>query len=959
MQRNVARPTVQHFFVISGMLFAAFLATIAPAGAGTTGTLTGTVTDATTGQPLAGIKIAATAPTGNSSATTDARGFYSLQALIPDTYVISFEGPGLEPISVSGVTIQQDIVSRVDQKLRKADLKTIGQVQARSSGSLFKPYSGTDVYNVSGAQLNAATGGDNLHRTVYEYLETVPGVTPIGGAYPGEPSIRGGYDVDNGYELDGIPITERITGFFTSNLTNLGISNVEVYTGGLSASNAGNGLGVINSVIKTGAYPGFGNVAFGATAPTFNFLSRLEYGGATPDKRFSYYFGYDGAASNNQYWTGNYNANFPLSQIGVNSTNPGFINTTDLIANLHYKPNTKNDIQFLFQNGVYDGNNSYGETAQGGPLLALARCPGAVGGVKTATNGSGGQAPNGQPCPLGLYFTSLANGQGNYLGHYSGIGKIQWNHVINDRSSFALRFAENFNEYIFNQTLTDPNSPSNNAPAGGTIVSAGCPTYPYAPGSPLPLAADGSACTQDLGDYYQDRRGNNYFGALDYTLTPNPNVIVRAGIGQEFDRQLRDVRYLNEFNFTGRNRAGCNGRDTSYPCTNSYTDIPTHVPYAYVSASVNIGRLTLEPGLRYSRINYGVPSVAGGTVSAGYLAPSILGTYRLSSHDALRYSFADSLQFIGTEFVYRLNSATYNPRLRGAQAYQPVRNNVTDFQYEHEFDANTSLKVGPYYRASNNYLSSYSPFTGFKAGTSIPTYGDLTLSNNTKIRSFGAELGFSHLDNHPVGASLWISGTYNNYWTQVSALTGGQVSFLGFPLPGPFLQQGVFVRSYQTPLVAGTATLDLHSHGWHVLPVLYYAYDTFYNSGGCIPTDGKGNLLAYTQSSQPVNCASITDTKPALAPEGIGAGYFSLNTTILREINKNVSIGLNVRNVSNNQHSTTPCYNAQDPALATGLGSGCSPFTGARSGTVAPVGYIYQNITQSPRTFEGFMSLKF
>ena len=609
---------------------------------------------------------------------------------------------------------------------------------------------------------------------------------------------------------------------------------------------------------------------------------------------------------------------------------------------------------------MYDGNQSYGEVGTGGRLLALAPCSGATGGRMTASNGAGGTAPDGLPCPLGLYFRALANGQGNYLGHYSGIGKIQWNHVLGDKSSFALRFAENFNEYIFDQTLSDINSPGNNVASGGTLVDPGCPRYPYAAGSPLPVAASGAACTQDLGDYYQDRRGANYYGALDYTLTPNPNLIVRAGIGQEYDAQLRNVLYLNKFNFLGANRGGCYGRNAQYACNNAYTDIPTHVPDAYVSASANFGRLTLEPGLRYSRLYYGVPANAGGSVSAGYFAPSILGTYRVGSRDAFRASFADSLQFIGTEFVYRLHSTTYDPQTNGAQAYQPVRNNVTDFQYEHEFDANTSLKVGPYYRLSNNYLSSYAPFEGFKPGTAIPQYGDLMLSNNTAIRSLGAEFGFSHLDKRPAGMSVWLSGAYNNYWTQVSAITGGQVSFLGYPLPGPFLQQGIYVRGYQTPLMTATATFDAHVRGWHVLPVLYYSYDTFYNTGGCIPSDGNGHLiLPYTQSSSPSDCGSITDTKPVLAPEGIGGGYFYLNATILREVSKTFTIGLNVQNVSNNQHGTTPCYNAQDPALATGLGSGCSPFSGSASGTSAPVGYVYQNITQTPRTFEGFVSLKF
>jgi len=930
----------------------AFALSAAPGIAGTTGTITGTVTNGETGEPLANVKIAAVSPGGSYSATTDAKGFFSLQAVTPDTYTLSYELEGFEPVSVPGVTVQQDLVARADQTLQKA-LKVIGSAKARNTqGSLFKPYTGTDVYNVSGQQLEAATGDDDLHKTVYQYLETVPGVTPIGGAYPAEPSIRGGYDVDNGYEFDGIPITERITGYFTTNLTDLGIGNVEVYTGGLGASNAGSGLGIINTVVKQGTYPGFGLLSVGTTTPDFNFYDRVEFGTASRNRRFSLYVGYDQSESQTQFWAGNSRPQFPITEIGVSSTNPGFTYTNDLIANAHYRPNDHNDFQFLFQNGTYNGDDTYGLSNPTSPLLALAPCAGATGGnPNTGSGGSGGIAPNGQPCPQGLYFKSLPPGSGDFIGHYSGIGKIQWNHVIDAKSSFALRVAENFNEYIFNQPLTDPNTAANNTPGGGTIVDPSCPSYPYKPGSPLPSTSSGGECTLDLGDYYQDRRSEEYFASFDYTLTPNPNLIVRAGLGQEYDSQTRRVDYLNDFN-------PCEANNDSYPCIAALSDIPTHVPDAYVSASANIGRLTLEPGLRWSRIFYGVPPTDGGAVSAQFYAPSILGTYRIGQKSALRFSWATSGQYIGTEFVYRLNSSTYNPVTNGANAYQPQVNHVTDFQFEHEFNPTTSIKFGPYYRTTDNYLSSYEPFLGFKPGTDIPHYGDQVLSNGTKIHSLGAEFGFSHLDPAPTGASLWISGSYNNYWTQVSAVTGGQVSFLGFPLPGPFLQQGIFVRGYLTPLFAGTITADIHSHGWHLEPVAYYSFDTFYNTGGCEPTDGNGHLLPYNQYSQPTDCGSITDRAPVLAPEGVGGGYWYVNATLSRQIDSRVTIGLNVQNVTNNQHGTTPCYNSQDPSLPIGIGSGCSGNNGPQSGIAVPVGYIYQNLTESPRTYEAFMRLK-
>jgi hypothetical protein len=531
------------------------------ASAGTTGTITGTVSDLGSGAPIANVRVTAAAGSGTQSTTTNASGFYSLQQLIPDTYTVSFQAEGYQAASTPGINVQQDLTTRLDQRLQK-ELRTIASVRAASAGNLLKPYTGTDVYNVSGAQLNAATGGDNLHRTIYEYLETVPGVTPIGGAYPAEPSIRGGYDVDNGYELDGIPITERVTGFFTSNLTDLGISNVEVYTGGLGASNAGNGIGVINSVIKSGTYPGFGTVSLGVSGPDFGHFSRAEYGGATFDKRYSWYFAFDSANTQNAYYTLAGQPSFPITDLGISLANPAYIYTRDVIANLHYRPDTKNDFQFFYQNGVYDGLSNYGVNYPS--QFALDPCPGAVSDT-TASNASGGTAPNGATCPLGLYIVGLASGQGDRTGHYSGIGKIQWNHVINDHSSFSLRFAENFNEYIFDQRFSDPNSAINNVAGGGTLIDSGCPQYPYTLGAPLPSSdanttgtpygtSAGGECTFDLGDYWQSRRNHQYYASVDYTSTPNEKVTIKAGFGQEYDVSKRDVRFLNLFDFPGRVR---------------------------------------------------------------------------------------------------------------------------------------------------------------------------------------------------------------------------------------------------------------------------------------------------------------------------------------------------------------------------------------------------------------------
>lgn len=944
------------------MLMVGFLlSAIAPqaAFAGTTGTINGVVRDAQSGAPIANARVTASSPSQSESTTSNSAGYYALQALTPDTYTVSFQAEGYTPQSQPGVTVQQDLNYKLDYRLTK-EVKTIAKVTSRAAGNLVKPYEGTDVYNVSGQQLSAATGGDNLHHTIYEYLDTVPGVTPIGGGYPAEPSIRGGYDVDNGYELDGIPITERMTGYFTTNLTDLGIGNVEVYTGGLSAQNAGNGVGVINSVMKTGTYPSFGLVSLGLAGPEFNHFSRFEYGTATADHRYSLYMGFDTANSQNDFNNGN--VSFPISVVGISSGNPGYIETRDFVANFHYRPSQKDDIQLLYQNSLFNDGVNYAlySGTPSAPLLSLEPCKGVQPSSSTYSGGAGGVAPDGQTCPEGLYFKPLANGAGNFLGHYSGIGKVQWNHVIDSHSSVALRLAENFNQYIFDQRLTDPNLPN-------ATAAAGCPAYPYAAYSPLQHVTDANGnvlyqCTDDYGDYYQNRYGNDYYAQLDYTSTPTENLTIKAGAGQEYDNMKRDVRYLNMFNANAT--AAYNA---------ALSDVPMHVPYVYVQASANVGKFTFQPGLRYSRAYYAIPAepqltsalqpngTPAGTVSAGFLAPSLLGTYRFDPNNVIRYSYSTTGQFMGTEFVYRYGSHSYNPlyipvNSSGVQdapptSYKPQVNTSFDLQWEHQFNPSTSLKIGPYYRFSNNYLAIYSPLISPPGAP--PKYGPDQITNNLKIRSFGIEAGLSHLDNRPTGASFWLSASLNNYWTQISDY--GQVAFVNYPINSYFVNQGMMVRSAFVPPFAATLTADLHTNGFHLIPDVYYTFGNFYRLGACSPGG------AVNQYTQPAGCDSTT--VPEMLPELQGMGYWNMNLTLAKDIGEKYSVGVRVINATNNMSGwtsgTTPCWNPQDPNLPTGQGSGCSGYSGPTSGTIAPVGYIYQKLTQSPRSYELFANYKF
>lgn len=934
--------------------------------AGTTGNINGTVVDPS-GKPVADVSVTAASASQTGHATTDARGFFSIVNLTPDTYTVSFQKQGFQATSVPGITVFQDQTNVVNQRLQ-TELKTIATVRAAGASNLVKPNQGSDVYNVSGQQLTAATNPVNTHETLYQYLAVTPGVTGTG--FPSQPRVRGGQVTDLGYEFDGIPIQDRMTGFFTTNLANIGIGNIEVYTGGLPASGSTNGTGYFNSVVKTGTYPAYTQIALQATSPEANQYVTLEHGWATPDHRFSGYIGFDGVNSTNQYDYGEHTYPNVLMQ-GFNG--PGTVKTRDWVGNFIYRPNQRDAVQFLYTNslGEFDFDYLLKRNPGEAPAMAMNPCPGALNDSTTFTGGSGGFTPNGQSCPNGLYYTSIPNGGGNMWHHYGALGKIQWNHNINDHSFFNLRIAENFNQYIFDQPWTDPNVPAWENPSGSYnwwslltpyVPSActkagfttaqcsyslpppgqatGCPSYPLQAGAPVtspvfynPTPPAGQPTTvTDTGDictwldgfaesFYGDRRSNMYFGNLDYTNQLSANLTVKAGLLHEYDNNLERYYVTNFFN------GGANGTPAQWPDNYLHSAYPTIENTLWGEADVHVGKFLLSPGLAYASEHYGCP-VSGCTTQHAF-NPTFNGTYTFDPADILRFSYGNTSSFIGAVYVYREGSRTYNPNKAGF-SYNPQINHSADLMFEHEFNDGTTLRFGPFYNKTNNYFQQYTPIVIVNG---VPTFGKSVLSNGQRHQAFGFELALNHVDNRPMGVSYWLAGTYNNYWATTSSLSG---AFVNFPLPQNIIDQGIYVRAFGNPLLQGTVVADFHSGRFHLDPMAVYSADYFYNTGVTCNKDSAGNTVL------PFICQN----------ESIAGANWWTKLMAYEELGpqKNYTLGIRVDNLFDNTNDVTPC---------TSDGTGCFPFNGPQSGVItAPGAQIYQNYSQGPRTFYFFLGVK-
>ncbi|MGZ3526647.1 MAG: TonB-dependent receptor domain-containing protein [Vulcanimicrobiaceae bacterium] len=316
------------------MLLVAFLLQGTWALAGTTGGLGGSVTDES-GKPIANVKITASSASQMATTQSDASGHFVFLALAPDTYTLSAEKDGYTPASLGGATVFADNVQSYQIQMHLS-LKTIAVVRSQAASSLVKSGVGGDIYNVTPGQMQktgALGGGGNLD-SAYSAIASVPGVTVSSGGTGWNQNvfIRGSQSFFSGFEYDGIPVNRAFDNYNTSTESNLGLQELQVYTGGGPAANSSSGTsGFINQVIKTGTYPGTGSLSFGASAPQFYHQARVEAGGATPNRNFSYYVGLSGYNQDFRYFDNNNGAGL-FTPNGTFGYVPAYTSADDLGA---------------------------------------------------------------------------------------------------------------------------------------------------------------------------------------------------------------------------------------------------------------------------------------------------------------------------------------------------------------------------------------------------------------------------------------------------------------------------------------------------------------------------------------------------------------------------------------------------------------------------------------------------
>jgi carboxypeptidase family protein len=258
-------------FLAPMRVLAIAFASAAGAWAAVTGSISGTVTDAT-GAVIPGVRVTATntAQGIQNKTVTDTRGFYTFPRLPVARYDIEFANQGFRSEKHGGVVVDADSAIQVDvtlQLMEKTETVTVNE----SSPEVHVETSSTQVGEVvTAAQMTSvALNG----RSFTDLLALQPGIVPAstqtpdsivmagvtvaiapsGGLNPGNQSISGQREDANGFMVNGGDVKELMNGG-TSIVPNLdSISEFRVLTNNFDAEYGNYSGGIVNVVTKSGS----------------------------------------------------------------------------------------------------------------------------------------------------------------------------------------------------------------------------------------------------------------------------------------------------------------------------------------------------------------------------------------------------------------------------------------------------------------------------------------------------------------------------------------------------------------------------------------------------------------------------------------------------------------------------------------------------------------------------------
>jgi hypothetical protein len=208
--------------------------------AGTTGKVVGTVTDSETKEPLPGavVQLLGTA----IGANTDIDGRYMIVNVPVGTYSLQARMMGYDPVTVTNVKSIMDLTTTINFKLKPTVLEVKGiVVEAKRQMVIPDATSTSRVVSTKEIMAMPNASANNV-------IGNTAGVVTSGG----QMNVRGGRSDEMAFFVDGVSVTDALSGAMGAQINTAAIEEVMVITGGFNAEYGEAMSGVVNVVTKEG-----------------------------------------------------------------------------------------------------------------------------------------------------------------------------------------------------------------------------------------------------------------------------------------------------------------------------------------------------------------------------------------------------------------------------------------------------------------------------------------------------------------------------------------------------------------------------------------------------------------------------------------------------------------------------------------------------------------------------------
>ncbi len=214
------------------------LVTSAVCFAGTTGKISGTVTDAKSGEKLVGVTVVIDGT--RLGASTDLNGYFVILNVPPGTYKVRASMVGYATTTVEGVRVNIDETTNLDVPLSEAAITT-NEVTVIARRPVIEKDVSASTTNLTSAQIQSIPAVN---------VTTVVGLQA---GVQGGLVIRGGGNDQTAFMVDGFTLRDERSNAPYTTISYTSVKDVQIQTGGFNAEYGNIRSGIVNVITRDGS----------------------------------------------------------------------------------------------------------------------------------------------------------------------------------------------------------------------------------------------------------------------------------------------------------------------------------------------------------------------------------------------------------------------------------------------------------------------------------------------------------------------------------------------------------------------------------------------------------------------------------------------------------------------------------------------------------------------------------